>query len=902
MAATPESMLRIVTSGLQDTNRLNPIVGQPTLRFYSSVYRPRTRWASQWRRVEFDNLADFGKKATVTIPILGELISRAILVVELPDIYSQQVAAGKAACAIDPSSTIIGPYWSWTNSIGHALCSEVTFTIGDQLIDRLDSRLLEVIDEQTQPVEHFDTTNLLIGRDPAAYSQFAYQKPTAQPQTVQIVLPFWWNRGPGPQILPIQALAHDRVQIDVTFPAIQSCIYTDARVNPKNPGPESTQAGPMPIMNGSTFYRTDPSGVPIYDMIRDPSASVATGLLDLSGMFNVTGLVLDSRNTVLGSVLPGSTMSPIGSRDWHFTDAYWIFEYISVDDRVAAAFRNADLQLPIEQHIAVPPVSTGGSTSVRIPIDQGGLVRDITWVAQRAEATNYNAYFLCSRDLAESGALPPQIPWWPDIGIQDWNFDDGYSRPAFCDHLTDPIDHATIWFQGQRRFELDTPSVFRSFIPALNCGRTPMINRFIYRYDFGFWSSGGLAEAWRMAKDEVRGFSNWDKIEKKELELVINRDTCSPNWAINTAYSPAQYSVAQYASVLLNFPDSTEAFQVEMWGGTPGTYGGKGAYIAGILNYQQVVRIPGFVKLYVRLVVGGSAALVAQTNTGYVWIAVVGGGGAGADSIYRGGDAGSVVETGTRSDGVRSHALTTIPIDLSSTLYPVRYQGSYSNNLTTISISGAETELPFAFSPSEGTDDRSYVFNIQLIDSHGTASTLTYTVLWQETAPDVQTTDVSYAIASTTTYGVVLSTSATNGYITVSPYGTLGGAGGGRDGTDYPPDAGRSDGAQIPSTKAWVLSTNSAGGKSQTYAGGDGYYGGGSGTAGGGGGGSYISSYFTQITAEHPASYVQKITGTVILTPLKSVANVNPSFNIYTWLTTYNMLRIVGGRGTLMFQ
>jgi hypothetical protein len=789
MAATPESMLRIVTTGLQDTNRLNPILGQPTLRFYSSVYRPRTRWASQWRRVDFDNLADFGKRATVTIPMLGELISRAILVVELPDIYSQQVAAGKAACEIDPTSSIIGPYWSWTNSIGHALCSEVTFTIGDQLIDRLDSRLLEVIDEQTRPVEHFDTTNILIGRDPASYSQFAYQKPTAQPQTVQVVLPFWWNRGPGPQILPIQALSKDKVQINVSFPPIQSCVYTDARVNTKNPGPESTQAGPMPIMTNSIFYRTDPSGVPIYDMIRDPAVSVSTGLLDLSGMFNVSGLLLDSNYTVSGSILEGYKMAPIGSDDWHFTDAYWIIEYISVDDRVASAFRNADLQLTIEQHIAVPPISTGGSASVRIPIEQGGLVRDITWVAQRAEATDYNAYFLFSRDLANSDALPAQKPWWPDVGIQDWDFDDGYSRPAFCDRLTDPIEHATIWFQGQRRFELDTPSVFRSFIPALNCGRTPMINRFIYRYDFGFWSSGGLAEAWDMEKDEVRGFSNWDKIEKKELELIINRNTCAPSWAVDTTYSPMSYSVAQYASVLLNFPNATEAFYVEMWGGTPGQYGGKGAYLAGILNYQQVVNIAGFTSLFVRIVVGGSVSLVAQTKTGYVWIAVAGGGGAGSIT-HRGGDAGSVVDFGTRGDGVRTH------------------------------------------DPS-GND--------------------------------------------------------------------FGGAGGGRDGTDYIPGSGLPDGFQSPSTKEWVLSINSAGGITKACAGGDGYYGGGSGVLSGGGGGSYITSYFTEVATKSPISYTKQ-TGTVKLTPLKSVAQVNPSFTIHSWLTTYNILRIAGGRGTLLFQ
>jgi hypothetical protein len=784
MAATPESMLRIVTTGLQDIHRLNPVLGQPTLRMYSSVYRPRTRWASQWRRVEFDNLADFGKKATVTLPILGELISRAILVVELPDIYSQQVAAGAAAYAIDPTSTIIGPYWSWTNGIGHVLCTDVTFTIGDKLIDRLDSRLLEVIDEQTQPVEHFDTTNLLIGRNPSSFSQFAYQRAT--PQTVQVVLPFWWNRGPGPQVLPIQALAKDKVQIHVTFPPIQSCIYTDARVNLNNPGPEATQAGPMPNMNGSIFYRTDPSGVPIYDMIRSPSVP---GLLDLPGMFDVSGRILDDRYTVSGSILEGYTMAPIGSTDWHFTDAYWIVEYISVDDRVASAFRNADLQIPIEQHVAIPSVQTGGSNSVRIPIDQGGLVRDITWVAQRTEATNYNAYFLFSSDLAISNALPTQIPWWPDIGIQDWDFDDGYSRPAFCDRLSDPIDHATIWFQGQRRFELDTPSVFRSFLPALNCGRTPMIDRFIYRYDFGFWSSGGLAEAWRMSKDEIRGFSNWDKIEKKELDLVLHRNVCAPTWVYDSTYPIRTYDVAQYASVLLDFPNSTEAFGIEMWGGSPGAYGGNGGYLKGILHYQQVVGIPGFVCLFVRIVAGGSVSLVAQTNTGYVWIAVVGGGGSGSDSTHLGGNAGSVIDIGQRGDGVRTHDLS----------------------------------------------------------------------------------------------------------------GGYGGAGGGRDGTDFPPGVGLPDGVRVPSTKAWVLSTHSTGGKTNTYPGGDGYYGGGSGSTSGGGGGSYLSSYVTNVSTV-PSQSMKMRTGKVILTPYRSVAPFVPSFQIYSWITTYNILRIVGGRGALMFQ
>jgi len=157
-------MLKIISSGIEDISRLNVPQGQPSLSFYSSVLRQRSRWASQWRRVEFDNIADFGRKATVTLPILGELISRAILVVVLPDIVTPQEAAAKAA------GRPVYPAWSWTNSIGHALCSSIDMQISNQVIDTLDSRLLEVIDETSTAFDHFDTKNFMIGRDPSIFN------------------------------------------------------------------------------------------------------------------------------------------------------------------------------------------------------------------------------------------------------------------------------------------------------------------------------------------------------------------------------------------------------------------------------------------------------------------------------------------------------------------------------------------------------------------------------------------------------------------------------------------------------------------------------------------------------------------------------------------------------------
>lgn len=761
MASTPASMLRIVGYGLQDIERLNPPHGQPSTKFYTAVLRPRSRWASQWRRVEFDNLADFGRTATTTLPVLGEFITRATLVVELPDIYGPQIAAARS---LSSPTVLIGPWWSWTNGIGHAICSNVEFSINSQVVDRLDSRLLEILDEQTAAVEHWDSTNSMIARDPSFYTQFAsagISRTQSRPQTLEIVFPFWWNRGPGPQALPIQALAKDKVQITVNFRPIQECIYTDARVNPLNPGTEATQAGPMPLIAGCGFYRTnDASGVPIYNMTR-----VGVG----------TPLTL----TPLGEVLPGYSMP----RDWHFQDAYWIVEYVSVEDREAAAFRAADLQIPIEQHVAVPVFQTDGLRDVRIPLPQGGLVRDMSWVAQREEAENYNAYFLFSRDLGPPDASGSFIPWWPNTRVPpDWDFGDGYVRPAFADRQSEPIRAATLWTAGRRRFEHDSPSLFRSLIPVLNCARTPLIDRYIYRYDFGFWATGGIAETLYMNRDEARGFANWDKIQPKELALSMNIPQCTRTWTSTGETLRVYDSSGLY--IVMDLSGSVEGVRVELQGGR------KGAIVRGIVDYQQILRSFGsMARLVVRIVPAGTASLLVRKPVGasyeYTWIAVAGGGGEPDPALVGGGGpASSAVAVGFRGDGVQTHDATA----------------------------------------------------------------------------------------------------------------AFGGAGGGRGASA---GVGAPDGSSMTTGATFVESLTSTGGTTGTYEGGDGYTGGGSGSICGGGGGSYVSRFITEVESYAGGDLAYPYAS---LQTLRSISTPNPKFNIYVWLTTYNLLRITGGHGALMFS
>lgn len=587
-------MLRPATTGLQDLERLHPPMGQPSMQFYRRVIRQRTRFATQWRRVPFDNTADFGRKATVTLPPSAELISRAILVINLPDIKTPQEHA-----ITDYSAA--APYWSWTNSLGNAICSDVQMTINNEIVEQFDSRLLEVINQQEATMEHFTTTNTMLQRATQVFTDTTFANAAGN---LYVVFPFWWNRGVGPQALPIQALNQDQVQITCTFRPIQECVYTKTRSTVANGLPSAAGApgaAPLPLFAGCPFLND------------------------------------------AGAQIPGVSMPT----SWHFQDAYWLVEYVSLEDREAAAFRIGDLQIPITQHVALQPRTTNGVSTVRIPLTPGGLIRDMSWVAQRVEAPDYNAWFLFSRDLSDvSGEI-----WWPNARLPSFNYGDGYMRPAFCDRRSDPIAGAAMYIRGKLRFEHDGPSMFRSLIPALNCAATPIVDRYVYRYDFGFWPTGGLAEALtERPVDEMRGAANWSKLPRRELVLDMVGPCGLDDWTVDTTQAARTYSAPNFSMLETDFAATTQGFRIELYGASPsdisGGNPGEGAYVNGVIDWQQIRRLPGYVATTVRVVPQGSSSLLVDLGPTFAPIAVAGAGGRGRDLNNKGGAAGSAVECG----------------------------------------------------------------------------------------------------------------------------------------------------------------------------------------------------------------------------------------------------------------
>jgi hypothetical protein len=85
---------------------------------------------------------------------------------------------------------------------------------------------------------------------------------------------------------------------------------------------------------------------------------------------------------------------------------------------------------------------------------------------------------------------------------------------------------------------------------------------------------------------------------------------------------------------------------------------GFGATVLGIINFNQIRQLPGYIGLWLRTNQSGSSSLVLQTTAGYTWIAVAGAGGVGRTS-QPGGNAGSAVEIGGQGiTQIRTHSST----------------------------------------------------------------------------------------------------------------------------------------------------------------------------------------------------------------------------------------------------
>jgi hypothetical protein len=467
-------LFKIVARGLQDTRLQPKMRSLADLSQYITVYKSTTRWAAQLVRVDFDTNPDFGLQASVTLPRKYDFVHRLLLTVVLPDIYGPQSNASIAAATA--GNTFLGPYFSWTNSVGHALIASVDLEIGGTRVASLDGRLLEVLDEFYESPEKLRAKNVMIGRS-ANYSVQSVIGPI-----LHIPLPFWFTQHLA-QSLPIEALSVDTVRLQINFNPVSSIYYTSAR------GTDFTvySAEPpmvMPPLEGAVFYQTSASGSLLYNVS------------DTTPHFGVKGIVIPNKS------IP-SKLSMV--------DCYLLAEYISVDDYETVNLRNADLEYKVPLYNAVAPEDTKGQQFLRTPILYNNPTQDILWFFHNPVADLFNQPFLATRDLSGcSISTVASVPWLPD-------------GTGFAYAYSEPLANVALTFNGVQRFSHSEPSLFRSLLPLIHYRKAPEIWRYYYLYTFshgaGAWDDKELGNPYI-----PKGLANFDKILRKEMVFTLQAD------------------------------------------------------------------------------------------------------------------------------------------------------------------------------------------------------------------------------------------------------------------------------------------------------------------------------------------------------------------------------------------
>jgi hypothetical protein len=476
------ALLRVVYGGLQDSKFICQ-KGQPNIGFFVKAFVRAGRFTTQWVRLDFDTRPTLGTTATITLPNKGQLLSRLYLVTTMPDISAPQQAA-RDWCVAN-GKTFAGPTFGWTNSVGHALLQEATIEIGGTRVERIDGKLLEVLDEFYTPLEKVSLMDKLLPRDSSAFYPGLFGGSTITQATTP--LPFWFSCGDAGTFLPLDALQSDPVKLRLAFSGVNTLFVSTAQRSTtgiKNP---AGGEGYFPLAS-SPFYYTNPT----------------TGT-DISGMYG------NPDEVTRVSVIPGIT-EPTAQLLEILGDTYIMAEYVYLDRAEANRFRLADIQVPILEHYAFNPVDTVGSQMVNCYLKVPNPTRNLFFYAQRYEAPAYNAPFLATRDL--SGSDSPIAPWWPNasqIGTRVY----ADLTPGYVYRNSEPISSVQLVYEGSLyRYVTSSPSIFRSLLPSLEMRKSPWVHRYMYNLPFAFQS--GL-----LAPSQHCGEANLDKIVNINLRLGL---------------------------------------------------------------------------------------------------------------------------------------------------------------------------------------------------------------------------------------------------------------------------------------------------------------------------------------------------------------------------------------------
>lgn len=195
------ALMELVAYGAQDVY----LSGNPQVTFFKQLYKRHTNFAMQSVEAGFNGSVGFGKRVSLVVPRVGDLMGRVYLQVTLPEFTS---TTG------DPETV------AWIDEVGHFLINNVEIQIGGQVIDKHYGTWLSIWAALTVDKNKEEGYNNMIGI------------PRSTPQIIQpatelyIPLQFSFCRSEGLSI-PLIALQYHEVRFTVEFEQFANLLGTN---------------------------------------------------------------------------------------------------------------------------------------------------------------------------------------------------------------------------------------------------------------------------------------------------------------------------------------------------------------------------------------------------------------------------------------------------------------------------------------------------------------------------------------------------------------------------------------------------------------------------------------------------------------------------------------------------
>ena len=141
-------IIQLQVTGTQDQY----LTKKPEVTFFKTLYKRHSVFALESSVVPFQGDVGFGRKCVALMPKSADMMSRAWLQIDLPDL---------STFVANPSTAT---HVVWANNIGLILLQSVELTIGGSKIDKHTPEYMHMMMQLTTPAEKKEALNYMIGR------------------------------------------------------------------------------------------------------------------------------------------------------------------------------------------------------------------------------------------------------------------------------------------------------------------------------------------------------------------------------------------------------------------------------------------------------------------------------------------------------------------------------------------------------------------------------------------------------------------------------------------------------------------------------------------------------------------------------------------------------------------